>query len=245
MSGKQAPANGKPGGLSLTTKNLSFHGTHATLDAPNPKNKNVNSFISDIQKKSPQHHHLLNKLYAQAQKDGFQTFADLPPTYSFGERKRTGSMLAAARDHDIVAIMANQYAENPHKVSIEHARKMLSEKKTIYKDHLGRPTQAQVLRDRHINNHLQSVAMSNTMTPYKVRNTIGGGGTAVQQLHRSGSSLSIRDNSGYSPATPMVRKKNTRNLMILGNSQSANKAMKANGGLNNSQFFSLQQTQAV
>ena len=71
----------------------------------------------------------------------------MPGNYSFGERKGTGSMLAAAREHDIIAIMANQYAENPHKLSIEHARKLLSEKKTIYKDHLGRPTQAQVLRD--------------------------------------------------------------------------------------------------
>lgn len=137
-------------------------------------------------------------------------------------------MLAAAREHDIVAIMANQYAENPHKMSIEHARKMLTEKKTIYKDHLGRPTQAQVLRDKHIISHLQNF-MSSTLTPQKARNTFN-------QLRRSGSSLSLRAQD-HGMNTPMMRKKNTRNLMILGSSQSANKT-----GQN--QYFSLQQAPA-
>ena len=56
-------------------------------------------------------------------------------------------MLAAAKEHDIVAIMANQYSENPHRLTIEYARKMLSEKKTIHRDKLGRPTNGQMLRD--------------------------------------------------------------------------------------------------
>jgi len=38
-------------------------------------------------------------------------------------------MLAASKQHDITAIIANSYSENPHRISIEHARKMLSEKK--------------------------------------------------------------------------------------------------------------------
>jgi hypothetical protein len=50
---------------------------------------------------------MLNKLLAKAQKDGYQTLEELPFDYSFGGRKHTGSMLAAAKDHDIVAIMAN------------------------------------------------------------------------------------------------------------------------------------------
>lgn len=49
-------------------------------------------------------------------------------------------MLAAAKEHDIVAIMANEYAENAGRMTIERARKFMSEKKTIYKDRLGRPT---------------------------------------------------------------------------------------------------------
>jgi hypothetical protein len=104
ISGKQTPGN-KISPFSQSTKHLSTSNFGA--DSAHPKNKNVNSFICDIQKKSPQQHHLLSKLFANAQKDGFQTYADLPSTYSFGERKRTGSMLAAAREHDIVAIMAN------------------------------------------------------------------------------------------------------------------------------------------
>jgi hypothetical protein len=31
-------------------------------------------------------------------------------------------MLAAAKEHDIVAIMAGQYAENPHSMTVERAR---------------------------------------------------------------------------------------------------------------------------
>lgn len=50
---------------------------------------------------------MLNKLLESAHKNGFQTYEDLPEDYIFGERKRTGTMLAAARDHDIVAIMGN------------------------------------------------------------------------------------------------------------------------------------------
>lgn len=38
-------------------------------------------------------------------------------------------MLAASKQHDITAIIANSYSENPHRMSIEQARKMLSEKK--------------------------------------------------------------------------------------------------------------------
>ncbi len=63
-------------------------------------------------------------------------------------------MLAASKQHDITAIIANSYSENPHRMSIEQARKMLSEKKTIYRDRLGRPTNTQVLRDQHINSTL-------------------------------------------------------------------------------------------
>jgi len=62
---------------------------------------------------------MLNKLLESAHKNGFQTYEDLPEDYIFGERKRTGTMLAAARDHDIVAIMGNQYADNPFSVSLE------------------------------------------------------------------------------------------------------------------------------
>jgi|LauGreDrversion4_2_1035121.scaffolds.fasta_scaffold82307_1 hypothetical protein len=65
---------------------------------------------------------MLQKLLQQAQRDGYQTLEDLPYDYSFGGRKKTGSMLAAAKEHDIVAIMANQYSENPHSMSVERAR---------------------------------------------------------------------------------------------------------------------------
>jgi hypothetical protein len=65
---------------------------------------------------------MLQKLLQQAQRDGFQTLEDLPYDYAFGGRKRTGSMLAAAKEHDLVAIMANQYSENPHSMSVERAR---------------------------------------------------------------------------------------------------------------------------
>ena len=65
---------------------------------------------------------MLNKLLQQAQKDGYQTLDDLPYDYSFGGRNKTVSMLAAAKEHDIIAIMANQYSENPHSMSIERAR---------------------------------------------------------------------------------------------------------------------------
>lgn len=119
-------------------------------------------------------------------------------------------MLAAAREHDIVAIMANQYAENPNRLTIEHARKMLTEKKTIYKDRLGRPTQTQVLRDQQIASNIKDM-MKNAMTPYKMRP--GGVPNATTPLRRSTSQLSMRS-EGTS------RKKNTRNLMILGSSSS-------------------------
>ena len=50
-------------------------------------------------------------------------------------------MIAASREHDIIAILGNQYSENPNRLTIEHAHRIMSEKKTIYKDRLGRPTQ--------------------------------------------------------------------------------------------------------
>jgi hypothetical protein len=90
---------------------------------------------------------MLNKLLEKAVKNGYQTSEDLPEDYSFGGRKRTGTMLAAAKDHDILAIMANEYAENPHSMSVERARQLLSEKTTIYHDRLGRPTIGSRLRD--------------------------------------------------------------------------------------------------
>lgn len=93
---------------------------------------------------------MLNKLLQQAQRDGYQTLDDLPYDYAYGGRKRTGSMLAAAREHDIGKIMANTYSDNPHSVSVERARQLLAEKKTIYKERLGRATNTSILRDEKI-----------------------------------------------------------------------------------------------
>ncbi len=118
-------------------------------------------------------------------------------------------MLAAAREHDIVAIMANTYAENPHSMSVERARQLLADKKTIYKERLGRPTQTSLLRDEKIAHSLLELTR-NTMTPYKT----GATGT----LKRPQSSLSLRREEGVMPP----RKKNTRNLMILGSSSTKN-----------------------
>lgn len=93
---------------------------------------------------------MLNKLLQQAQRDGYQTLDDIPYDYAYGGRKRTGSMLAAAREHDIDKIMANAYSDNPHSVSVERARQLLAEKKTIYKERLGRATNTSILRDEKI-----------------------------------------------------------------------------------------------
>jgi hypothetical protein len=59
-------------------------------------------------------------------------------------------MLAAAREHDMGKIMAGTYSDNPQSVSVERARQLLAEKKTIYKEHLGRPTNSSILRDEKI-----------------------------------------------------------------------------------------------
>lgn len=109
---------------------------------------------------------MLNKLLQQAHKDGYHTLDELPYDYSFGGRKRTGSMLAAAREHDIVAIMGNQYSDNVHSMSVERARQLLADKKTIYKERLGRPTQTSMLRDEKIASNLLELTR-NAMTPYK------------------------------------------------------------------------------
>jgi hypothetical protein len=116
-------------------------------------------------------------------------------------------MLAAAKEHDIVAIMANQYAENPHSMSVERARQLLAEKKTIYKERLGRSTQTSLLRNEHIASSIQDM-MKNTYTPYKNKT-----GTHTPQLRRSSSQLSVRSNEGGMP-----RKKVARNLVVLGSS---------------------------
>lgn len=118
-------------------------------------------------------------------------------------------MLAAANDHDIVAIMANTYAQNPHSMSVERARQLLADKKTIYKEHLGRPTNASILREDKITSNIHEM-LKNTLTPYKSKQ--GGSGSYGPQLRRPQSSLGIRREEGQLPP----RKKNTRNLMILG-----------------------------
>lgn len=93
---------------------------------------------------------------------------DIPYDYAYGGRKRTGSMLAAAREHDIGKIMSGSYSDNPHSMSVERARQMLAEKKTIYREHLGRPTNTSLLRDEKISHNLQE-AIKNTLTPYKTK----------------------------------------------------------------------------
>ena len=179
----------------------------------------MNDFVHEIQDKTPKQHYLLNKLLQNAHKEGFNTMQDLPSDYSFGGRNRTGSMLAAAKDHDIVAIMANQFGENPHRLSIDQARKLLSEKKTIYKDKLGRPTQGQMLRDQQIASNIKDM----------VRNRAG----STTPL-RSSSSLSLRQGDMISS---IKKKRNTRNLMIQGSS-TKNQYTPSN-------YFSLSQTQKV
>lgn len=87
--------------------------------------------------------------------------------------------------------------------------------------------------------------MKNALTPYKNRNTMAtnGGSASHLILKRSGSSMSVRSgDQNQPPTTPMVRKKNQRNLMILGSSSSAAKV--ADKHFQPSQYFSLKETQA-
>ena len=77
-------------------------------------------------------------------------------------------MLAAAKEHDLVAIIANQYSENPHSMSVERARELLAEKKTIYKERLGRSTNTSLLRTEHIATNIQDM-MRSTFTPFKTK----------------------------------------------------------------------------
>jgi len=156
---------------------------------------------------------MLNKLLQQAHKDGYQTIDELPYDYAYGGRKRTGSMLAAAKEHDMVAIMANTYCENPHSMSVERARQIMADKKTIYKEHLGRPTNASILREEKITSNIHDM-LKNTLTPYKTRQQ----GGATTGLRRPQSTLGIRREEGQMPP----RKRNTRNLMILGSSSTKN-----------------------
>lgn len=189
---------------------------YATVGATNEatsKNKNLNGFVNEIQQITPKKHYMLNKLLNQAHKNGYKTFEDLPDDYVFGERKGTGTMLAAAQQHDLGAILGNQFADNPFSMSIEQARKLLTEKKTVFKEKFGRPTHSSVLRDQHIASNMQSLA--NTMQPIKGRPT---------ELKRPGSSLHMNENG-----TPLVRKKNARNLMIVGSASAKNIA--SAGGL--------------
>jgi hypothetical protein len=51
-------------------------------------------------------------------------------------------------------------------MSVERARQLLAEKKTIYKERLGRSTQTSLLRNEHISHNIQEM-MKNTYTPYK------------------------------------------------------------------------------
>jgi hypothetical protein len=125
-------------------------------------------------------------------------------------------MLAAAKEHDIGAIMANTYSENPHSMSVERARQLLADKKTIYKEHLGRPTNTSILREEKITSNLHEM-LKNTLTPYKTKQASGSYGP---QLRRPQSSLGIRREEGQLPP----RKRNTRNLMILGSSSTKNQS---------------------
>ncbi len=86
---------------------------------------------------------------------------------------------------------------------------MLTEKKTVFKEKLGRPTHSSILRDQHIASNMQT--HMNTMQPIKGRSTL------AETLKRPGSSLRLNENG-----TPLVRKKNTRNLMIVGSASAKN-----------------------
>jgi len=196
--------------LSVSGKTApSGYGTVGATNEGTSKNKNLNGFVNEIQQITPKKHYMLNKLLNQAHKNGYKTFEDLPEDYVFGERKGTGTMLAAAQQHDLGAILGNQFAENPFSMSIEQARKLLTEKKTVFKEKYGRPTHSSVLRDQHIASNMQA------MQPVKGR---------PAELKRPGSSLHMNENG-----TPMVRKKNARNLMIVGSASAKNIA--SAGGL--------------
>lgn len=118
---------------------------------------------------------------------------------------------------------------------------MLSEKKTIYRDHLGRPTNTTVLRDNHIASNIKDL-MKNSLTPYK-RSTVIPTGTTP--LRRSVSQLSTRSDhhNNQNHSSTVVKKKNARNLMILGSSSSVKNQLNqhfSSSPTNN--LFSLKQT---
>jgi hypothetical protein len=53
-------------------------------------------------------------------------------------------------------------------MSVERARQLLAEKKTIYKERLGKSTNTSLLRTEHIANNIQDM-MKPSYTPYKTK----------------------------------------------------------------------------